>query len=85
MATVNGGIRSYLKENEWAESSEAAARSNERGGIRAMENERDDEEMKSTRRRRGRVRDKGTQSFNRAGPLRDEINSRKQFINEDAR
>lgn len=27
-ATVNGGIRSYLKENEWTKSGKVAARSN---------------------------------------------------------
>lgn len=45
-ATVNGNIRSYLKGDEWTKSSKVAARSNEGGGIRAVENERDDEEMR---------------------------------------
>lgn len=32
-ATVNGGIRSYLKENEWTKSSKVAARSNKEDEI----------------------------------------------------
>jgi len=32
-ATVNGGMRSYLKENEWTKSSKVAARSNKEDEI----------------------------------------------------
>lgn len=44
-ATVNGGIRSYLKENEWTKSSKVAARSNKEDEIHG-ENETSDEEMR---------------------------------------
>lgn len=74
-ATVNGGIRSYLKENEWTKSSKVAARSNKEDEIHGCVNERG-RRRNEVRRIGGAVKleTKGTRSFNRAGPLRDKIN-----------
>lgn len=82
-ATVNGGIRSYLKENEWTKSRKVAARSNKEDEIHGWKWE---ERRRNEVRRIGgavKLKTKETRSFNRAGPLRDKINRRKHFINGD--